>query len=435
MLDNYDFFMYDYIIVGAGVSGIFTSYLLKEKNKKLLLIEKNNYLGGRSAKRKAKDWGWIDKEDILPYGPHIIPTGGELEKLLDKFNIKKRKLRMPIFIFNKNEFWDFNNFLSLFFLFINTKTISFIEKINLIKMILKISIMNEEDLINNYNNINAFELLRRFNFKSIKIMDIFRIITGSYCFNDDLKTCPALDLTMNIKLAAKSIIKKGTIMFDADYNDLYNSLTKVIGKENIILDKKVLKIIEGENGVKGVILSDGKKIDAKNIIFTGHPIILGNILKNSKIKNDFIKNYYELKPAVLIDIIIQTKKKLFDYNTDWLTIYENDKIYTIIKEDELYHCCVILYNKKISKNELIKNMKKDIKTILKYDIDQNPEWKVIVEMIGHNVERNIILPFYKRMGPKTPIKGLYCVGESYKTIYTGTEGCLYSAIDFIKIIK
>ena len=41
--------IYDYIIIGGGISGLYLFYKLKKTNKdlKILLFEKNNYLGGR----------------------------------------------------------------------------------------------------------------------------------------------------------------------------------------------------------------------------------------------------------------------------------------------------------------------------------------------------------------------------------------------------
>ena len=42
--------MYEYIIIGGGITGLYMNYLLK--NKKTLLLEKNNYLGGRAIEEK-----------------------------------------------------------------------------------------------------------------------------------------------------------------------------------------------------------------------------------------------------------------------------------------------------------------------------------------------------------------------------------------------
>ena len=40
---------YDYIIIGAGISGLYTAYLIKKHkaNSKILILEANNYIGGR----------------------------------------------------------------------------------------------------------------------------------------------------------------------------------------------------------------------------------------------------------------------------------------------------------------------------------------------------------------------------------------------------
>ena len=50
--------MYDIIISGGGISGLYCAYklLLNNPYYKILLIEKNNYLGGRikTFKKKAR---------------------------------------------------------------------------------------------------------------------------------------------------------------------------------------------------------------------------------------------------------------------------------------------------------------------------------------------------------------------------------------------
>ena len=38
--------IYDYIILGGGISGIYSSYILSKKYN-VLILEKNDYMGGR----------------------------------------------------------------------------------------------------------------------------------------------------------------------------------------------------------------------------------------------------------------------------------------------------------------------------------------------------------------------------------------------------
>ena len=38
---------YDIIIIGGGISGLYNYTQLIDKNKKIILLERNNYYGGR----------------------------------------------------------------------------------------------------------------------------------------------------------------------------------------------------------------------------------------------------------------------------------------------------------------------------------------------------------------------------------------------------
>ncbi|MCK5040490.1 MAG: NAD(P)/FAD-dependent oxidoreductase [Candidatus Aenigmarchaeota archaeon] len=77
---------YDYIIIGAGVSGLLTTLMLSKKGKKCLLIEKSNHLGGVCKAEDVKGY-------CIDNGPHAITelSGGPLVNLLERYcnyNIK-----------------------------------------------------------------------------------------------------------------------------------------------------------------------------------------------------------------------------------------------------------------------------------------------------------------------------------------------------------
>lgn len=62
---------YDYLIVGSGVTGATLAYLLKQKGKKVLVLEKRNEIGGNVATR-------IENDIVIhAYGPHIFHTSDE----------------------------------------------------------------------------------------------------------------------------------------------------------------------------------------------------------------------------------------------------------------------------------------------------------------------------------------------------------------------
>jgi len=63
---------FDFLIVGAGFSGSVCARQLAEANKKVLIIDKRNHIGGNA-------YDQVDAHGILihPYGPHIFHTNSK----------------------------------------------------------------------------------------------------------------------------------------------------------------------------------------------------------------------------------------------------------------------------------------------------------------------------------------------------------------------
>ncbi|MBE6127610.1 MAG: UDP-galactopyranose mutase [Erysipelotrichaceae bacterium] len=62
---------YDYLVVGSGITGATLAYLLKQKGKKVLVLEKRAEVGGNVATRVE------DGVIIHSYGPHIFHTSSK----------------------------------------------------------------------------------------------------------------------------------------------------------------------------------------------------------------------------------------------------------------------------------------------------------------------------------------------------------------------
>jgi protoporphyrinogen oxidase len=76
--------MYDYIIIGGGISGLYLNYLLA-KNNKTLLLEKNDHIGGRIYNEK-----FYDTE--INTGARVGGLHNKyLMKLIKKFKMKYKK--------------------------------------------------------------------------------------------------------------------------------------------------------------------------------------------------------------------------------------------------------------------------------------------------------------------------------------------------------
>ena len=74
--------MYDSVVIGAGIAGsVVARKLAEEKNKKVLVIERRNHIGGNCYDR-------FDDNGILvhEYGPHIFHTDDEsVREYLSRF--------------------------------------------------------------------------------------------------------------------------------------------------------------------------------------------------------------------------------------------------------------------------------------------------------------------------------------------------------------
>jgi UDP-galactopyranose mutase len=74
--------MFDYIVVGAGLAGsVVAERLASQENKKILLIDKRNHIGGNT-------YDFYNKDGVLvhQYGPHIFHTNSlEVFNYLGKF--------------------------------------------------------------------------------------------------------------------------------------------------------------------------------------------------------------------------------------------------------------------------------------------------------------------------------------------------------------
>ena len=76
--------IYDTIIVGSGLSGLNSA--LKLKNKKILLLEKNDRLGGRVATQYFKNYKF--EAGCARYNENHK----NLRKLIKKFNLTEIKI-------------------------------------------------------------------------------------------------------------------------------------------------------------------------------------------------------------------------------------------------------------------------------------------------------------------------------------------------------
>jgi len=211
--------IYDYIIIGSGIAGLYLGYILKKNNKNYIVLEKNNILGGRIAQANFHNTnvqlgaGIIRKDD-----KHIL-------KLLDNLNIKYstgyKETNKNIDNYNKQEY---NNI---------------IDKLKEIK-------------INKNNSVFKDALRSFFNYNSKKL----NLFIKSYNYTDHLRA----DTNLTIKhYPLKDLYDKKRII-----HFVHGGNNKIIDKlaqySNVIMNCNIINI-EDNNNIK--ILTDSKKREYK----------------------------------------------------------------------------------------------------------------------------------------------------------------------------
>ena len=76
---------YDAILIGAGFSGLFTGAQLASHGKKVLLLDKRSYLGGRAGCTQYRS-------HVLDDGAHMPSEAGHIERILDRLGLPFPKL-------------------------------------------------------------------------------------------------------------------------------------------------------------------------------------------------------------------------------------------------------------------------------------------------------------------------------------------------------
>ena len=96
--------IYDYIIVGGGISGIFMAYKLSDTGKDILLLESTNRLGGRIFTKKEQGLQFelgagrvSSKHTKLMSLLKELELDDQLIKLPDKINYKLKKSRINFY--------------------------------------------------------------------------------------------------------------------------------------------------------------------------------------------------------------------------------------------------------------------------------------------------------------------------------------------------
>ncbi len=391
--------MYDYIIIGGGISGLYLNYLLA-KNNKTLLLEKNDYFGGRALDVKFHD-------SYIKLGAGIAELHNKhLLKLLKKLKIKSPEFDGSINVISK-------------------------EKVNINKMINdikktynkmpfeKIKNMSVSDFIIKYFSQNFFDQYKKY----VEYTDFFDSSIESYIKYYNINDHKHSDY----------------VIIYVDWMLLINTLIKYIKKYNQIKINYEVTQINFDKDTNTYIINN--KYQAKNIIFATTIKSLSNIIKKSSLPINI--NYNDYIGYVPFIRIYTYHKNGHNINAQRYNIVNNklhkvlllnDKVLMVSYSDNVN---ALYWHKFINnKKELINKLKISLKNIFNQDIEIDDIKIAFWEEGVHYYKPKSglkVKEIIKKLN--NPHENIYVCGEMLSTKQGWVEGAIQSANDIFKLIN
>jgi len=296
---------YDAVIIGSGLGGLLIGALLSKKSKKILILEKLNFIGGRFTSVHR------DGFEISTGAAHMVPHGskGTLARILREklgLDCKIQDSDVLVSLSANNKHLTIKNITDLkklpFFLSLRS-TIDFIKIAIMMKWIKLLD-----------DKVSFFEWVQQYT-KSQKILRLFECAAniGAGITTRDISYNEMRKMVKNtLKLGASGVIQGGC-------RAIINELGSFIrNRQGVIkLKTEVKEILIKDKKVEGVVYYDREK--KKNIVIRS-PIIISDIgpkdtfaLIQDNPHSNLKKALQDIREAEGLKIHFSSKKSLIDH--------------------------------------------------------------------------------------------------------------------------
>lgn len=435
------------IVVGAGISGILSALALSKEGKKVVVIEKDSFMGGNCRTYEINGYH-------IDTGPHVI-TGllsGPLKTIIKKyFTVVPRFLPIgSYFVRDSKKFQSFPlTLLQLAYfdilskkerLLISGAMIDAVANSSLNKKALEKSVY---DYIKKYNaaekTLRLVDAISYFlSGKSMYETPTWRILGGSG-YVDENGSKNENHLQKFIKFARHNYSTQGYPLggIQSITDCALNSIPK--NKSVFKLNEKAVEFIIKNKTIRGV------KTD-KNIYYS-NLVIYSGFIKNLSELTDCLDEKYKKELSKLsqtksLTIWFGLKKKLpeisyvgsemyFDADTPyWAVPVSNFDPHLAPKNKQLIGFTTVIKTEE-NLEEKINKLKNSIFKALP-NIKDCVEFEHIQTTIPEKAAITIGVKF---PSPKSPVKGLYLVGTDADMRSMGITRASYSVLEALKFIK
>lgn len=436
---------YDVIIIGAGLAGLTAAYYLSNAKKKVLLIEKEQFLGGRTS-------SWNEHGMIIESGFHRhIGYYKELPKLLKNVGIsltdiikweKELEIKTPkhSIVLGIDPFHFPIPFLHG--IFGNHKSLSLQDKLSLSKLFC----VGFKDYILQPKELDFYSILEYSKKKKISDNIIKNVVTplSTGIFFQPTNNYssklffgifyPSLFRMINIRIGA---YKMG--MSEAIANPIANKIKELGG--TIVTKKRVKSLLYDGKQVNGILLDNGTSIHSHYTILATDIGNAKKILQNLS-KINFIKSFLKIETTSAVTVQLELTKPLF--KVDRATFAPHTILASFTEESHTTfknskgRLSIILANPdyyiKKSDEEILQLVLNDLKK-LKLDVQ-----KILVNfrIVRHHQKFYNLGPNhdFERPNQNTPIPRLILAGDyTRQKFYATMEGAVLSGIKAYQIIQ
>ena len=426
------------VIIGAGVGGLSIATLLVNDGHNVIVYEKSEHVGGRTASMKFKN-------HILDNGFHIMPfyKKSAIYEILKDVNIESR---LKLAIVDKIAFYDngFHTYPKGIIDILKMSLIPFRSRLSLLKILLPMAFTSMEKA-EKLDSIPLTEITSKLDFHSKQFFDAVCMLAFA-------------DTPEHISLGefARTIIranpfKGGTSEFA--YPDMggYDRISEVMAKyveENdsqVNLGQSIKKVIVKDKKVTGVELSDGKIIETDCVIIS-YPAYhaINQLFEPGIFDDDFITKTNRLnKTTSVVEVHFALSKRLDDRQVVFPVgeNYVSKGIFfisnitpSVSPPDE--HLIIVGTPVKPEETEdptrikkIVSKMKEELSAIYP-DFDSSLLWdRPMAWKLVEAVVKEPGLVWKNKMPHSVPhVDGLFFVGDSTISYGIGTDSAAHSAM-------
>jgi all-trans-retinol 13,14-reductase len=320
---------YDYVIIGAGIGGIFTGALLSQTGQSVCILEQHTEPGGygHSFKRKGyifcaelhyiwncgpdEDCGYIFRRLGIEHNTTFSPLNPEC---FDRFDF-------PGFSYKLKKGFDKN---------INCLSKDFPGHLSSIKRYYDIIGKLHDEMKALPPSLSFYSILPKFyrfrniiKYRNWTTQDLFNsldfplelqsILAGQ---SGNLLVSPER-ASLLVHSAMVTGLDRGACVPEKSYKHIFDTLSDYIDSHSnckVILGTEIVKLKNDQKKVTGVISKSGKEFSGKWFIYNGDPTLLKNLISNDCLNKSFNKKIsYDYSPSAFTIYLGLKSLNLKDY--------------------------------------------------------------------------------------------------------------------------